>query len=62
MILNPMKLKKKVSFYRLAKILKTAPSTLYSWKDKVPEWRIPPIEAYCQEQGIDISDCYEVAG
>lgn len=61
MILNPKKLKQKVSFYRLAKILKTAPSTLYSWVDKVPEWRIQPIEAYCLEQGIDISDCYEEA-
>lgn len=59
MILNPEKLRKRISFYRLAKILKTSPSTVYSWKNKVPDWRVWAIETYCQEQGINISDCYE---
>jgi hypothetical protein len=59
MILNPDKLRKKVSLYRLAQELKTAPSTLYSWKIRVPRWRVAAIEAYCEAHDIDISDCYE---
>lgn len=59
-VLSPAKLKRKVSFYKLARALGTNSSTLYSWTDRVPEWRIPPILSYCRANGIDISDCYEV--
>lgn len=59
MMLNPKKLKKKISFYKLAKFMKTSTSTLYSWEKRVPEWRIPVIEEFCKKTGVDISDCYE---
>jgi len=59
MTLNPEKLKKKISFYKLAKALKISLSTAYSWKTIIPAWRVDAIAGYCAEQNIDISDCYE---
>lgn len=58
-MLKTKKIKEKISFAALAKILETNPSTLYSWGKYVPKWRAPLIEQYCKEHNIDISDCYE---
>ncbi len=57
--LNPQKLKKKISFYKLAQYMNTNSSTVYSWENCIPQWRIPVIEEFCKKTGVDISDCYE---
>lgn len=60
MILNPKKLKEKISFYKLANEANIPISTVYSWgKSGIPQWRIPVIEEFCRKTGVDISDCYE---
>lgn len=59
MALNPEKLKKKVSFYKLAKALKIPFSTVYTWKKIIPAWRTDAIVQYCAAENIDITDCYE---
>ena len=57
--LNPQKLKKTISFCKLAQFMGTNSSTLYSWEKRVPEWRTPVLEEFCKKTGVDISDCYE---
>lgn len=58
-MINLKKLKRKVPFYQLAKKMKVTSSTLYSWKDKIPYWRVPAVIKACKELGVDISDCIE---
>lgn len=59
MIIKAEKLKKKIQFNKLAKKMKVTSSTLYSWKDKIPYWRVPAVMKACKELGVDISDCIE---
>lgn len=58
-MLNLKKLKKKVTFYTLAKAMNIPLSTIYSWKNSIPKWRINDIIAACEKMGVDISDCLE---
>lgn len=58
-MINLKKLRQKITLSHLAKDANIPLSTVYSWKDKIPAWRIPAIEEYCRINNIDISDCYE---
>lgn len=58
-MINLIKLREKITLSHLAKALNIPLSTAYSWKGKIPTWRIAAIEEYCRINNIDISDCYE---
>lgn len=58
-MINLEKLRKKITFFRLAKAMDIPLSTVYSWKTKIPAWRLAAIEDYCRANDIDISDCFE---
>lgn len=57
MTINFEKLRKKITPYKLAKAMSVPLTTVYSWKNKIPAWRIDSILNTCQKLGIDVSDC-----
>ena len=53
------KLMKKVTMYKLAKMMNLRLSLTYLWKKngRIPRWRTLEIINACAEHGIDVRDC-----
>lgn len=53
------KIKKKTTLYKLAKTMQVPLSTVYSWKDKIPAWRVGDVIKALDKLKINISECEE---
>lgn len=56
--MNYKTLFKKITPYKLSRLLNIPASTIYSWKKNgIPAWRVIQIKAAADKIGIDVLDC-----